>query len=454
MRVQRTRVVKSLKSMTNRSERAVKDALAPLGAFGALVNTIAATARLRPDLGGIAARLGSAATASATAASAVSSALGGAAVGFGLMYYLDPLQGRRRRALAHDKLVRARHLTEQSATATRSDFVHRARGFLIEMKNSFSLSPESPSDEVIEARVRSKLGYACSHPHAVSVKSENGTVWLSGRILENELGRVMRAIGRVRGVSSVKSDLEVYERSGSVSDLQGGSFRRGQRFELLQDNWSPSARFVVGCTGLALASYGLYARPTRRPLSVLGGVALVARSITNLPLRSLVGLSEARGIEVVKTVHIKAPLDEVFRFWQEPENLPKFMEHVKSVRRLDSGNFAWEFKGPLDISVGAETTLVSSPSEHVVMWQSTENSAIGINGIIRFQDEDGGTRLHLRMTYSPVGGIVGHAFVRALRADPKHDLDEDMIRFKSLIEHGKATVHGHTVKRDEFGVSV
>jgi uncharacterized membrane protein len=55
------------------------------------------------------------------------------------------------------------------------------------------------------------------------------------------------------------------------------------------------------------------------------------------------------------------------------------------------------------------------------------------------------------MTYTPPAGALGHVFARLLGADPKKQMDDDLLRFKSLLETGKATGR-ETVSREELPV--
>jgi uncharacterized membrane protein len=57
--------------------------------------------------------------------------------------------------------------------------------------------------------------------------------------------------------------------------------------------------------------------------------------------------------------------------------------------------------------------------------------------------------IHLR--YEPPLGDLGHAMAKLFGADPKHDLDDDLNRLKSLLERGKATGRGGAVTREELG---
>ena len=37
-----------------------------------------------------------------------------------------------------------------------------------------------------------------------------------------------------------------------------------------------------------------------------------------------------RAVDIVKTLHMQAPLEEVFHFWANVENFPRFMTHIKT----------------------------------------------------------------------------------------------------------------------------
>jgi hypothetical protein len=52
----------------------------------------------------------------------------GAGLGAGLMYLSDPVMGKRRRAVARDKLVRARHEIDDALDVTTRDITNRTRG--------------------------------------------------------------------------------------------------------------------------------------------------------------------------------------------------------------------------------------------------------------------------------------------------------------------------------------
>lgn len=130
-------------------------------------------------------------------------------------------------------------------------------------------------------RVRSKIGRIVSHPSAIEVTAENGNTTLSGPVLASEVPHLLSCVKWIGGVKDVNNNLEVHETAGNHPALQGGSARHGGRFELFQENWSPTARLLAGAAGASLAVYG----GTRRNALGAGlgaaGLLLTTRAITN-----------------------------------------------------------------------------------------------------------------------------------------------------------------------------
>jgi CBS domain-containing protein len=145
--------------------------------------------------------------------------LGGIGLGSALFYFLDPSQGRRRRVQARDKAVRTARLGRRDVMHIEHDLSNRALGLLARLRGR--LRQEAPDDDILTERVRAAVGHVCSHPRAVEVAVSDGTVLLSGPILEKEHNRVIRAIGRIPGVRAVENGLEPHRRANGVPSLQG-----------------------------------------------------------------------------------------------------------------------------------------------------------------------------------------------------------------------------------------
>jgi|SRR5882724_3853185 len=349
------------------------------------------------------------------------------------MYFLDPQAGRRRRARTRDKAERAARRLQGAYDVTLRDARHRAMGMRAEVGAvGRRLRGEPVDNATLVGRVRAALGRYVSHPHAIDVTANAGEVSLAGPILAHEVPSLMRAVKRVAGVRRASNQLAVHRAAGNVSSLQGGVPRRGERFELFQDNWSPAARLAVGAIGLCLLMRGSM-------LGRLGGAALLARAATNLDFATLAGMGPPEnGIEVQKTICVNAPVEQVYGFWSDYQNFPRFMSRVREVR-VDGDRSHWVVEGPAGVAVEWDAEVVASEPNSCIEWRSTPDSAVQQEGDVRFEPmEDGGTRVRVRLCYQPPAGAFGHAVATLFGADPKSDMDADLMRMKSMIETGRA----------------
>jgi uncharacterized membrane protein len=354
-----------------------------------------------------------------------------------LMYLLDPQQGRRRTALARDKLVHLARMGSDVAEAGGRDLANRATGVLAELRHV--VRSGSASDEVLVGRVRARLGRCVSHPHAVQVSAAAGCVTLSGPVLRSEEAGLLRSLRTVRGVRAVENRLEVHERAGNLPALQGGNGRAGPRAEFMQAHWAPGPRLLTVAAGTALAGYGFGRHDPGGTLLGIAGVALALRAAANQTLDRALGLSQdRRAVEIQKTVTIAAPREIVFEHWSNFDNFPRFMSHVEEVRRLDDTRSHWVVKGPAGTRVEWDAVITEHVRPQRLAWSSEPGAPVQHAGSVQFDEQEGGTRVTVRMRYNPPGGAAGHAVARLLGRDPKQEMDADLMRMKAFIETGIA----------------
>ena len=181
-------------------------------------------------------------------------------VGAVAMYIYDPVLGRRRRALARDKVVRLRKAIREAARTTIRDLKNRIWGTLAEGRAAFL--GQTVDDAVLKERVRSKLGFLVRHPSSVEVQANEGKVTLTGPVLSDEVQQLIDGVRSVRGVRDVENLLEVHSTDDGIPGLQGDVPKpQGQVLDLFQHRWSPSTRFLL--TTLAVLFF-LRLNPFRR----------------------------------------------------------------------------------------------------------------------------------------------------------------------------------------------
>lgn len=346
-------------------------------------------------------------------------------------YYLDPELGRRRRARARDRLAARLHHATSAVEAAVADLRNRAGGLLATLRRR--LAQRAVADDILAERVRARLGRYISHPGAVTVSARAGTVTLSGIVFEHESRRLLRAVRAVPGVRRIASALEIHHEPGRAAALDPRA--RADQPGLMRERWSPATRLLVALAGGTLVGGALLRRTASSvPMAIAGG-ALLLRAGSNLALARLLG---RRGpyIGCTKTIRIAAPVTAVFAFWQEFENFPHLMRHVRAVRRLQEGHSLWEVAGPLGTRVRWRAQTTAVVPDALIAWTTVPGSQVEHAGRVQFEADGNGTRLQVDLQYIPPGAAFGHLVAAAFGVDPVRALDEDLMRFKRFLETG------------------
>jgi uncharacterized membrane protein len=254
-------------------------------------------------------------------------------------------------------------------------------------------------------------------------------------------------------VRAIENRLEIH-RSADVPSLQGNGRQPHPRSELMQENWTPSLRVLVGSLGLAFLADGRRRSGMTGGLESAFGGALAARAASNLPTRRLVGVNAGRrAVRLQKTIHIDAPVEDVWALWSHFENFPRFMAHLEDVRVTGDRRSHWVARGPAGTNVEWDAEITKWEPNEVIGWKSVEGSAVGNAGLVRFRPTaDNGTHIDVRLSYNPPGGALGHVVASIFGTDPKRALDDDLVRLKSLLELGKASASGESVTRDQLEI--
>jgi uncharacterized membrane protein len=138
---------------------------------------------------------------------------------------------------------------------------------------------------------------------------------------------------------------------------------------------------------------------------------------------------------VEKSIRVKAPAAQVYQFWRNFENFPRFMEHVEEVRCVqpDCRTSHWKLRGPMGIDVEYDAELTQDESNTAIGWNS-RGGEINTSGNVTFTEQQDNTLVHVLMQWSSTpGGPIGEAMSRILQ-NPEKMLEEDLQRFKDIAE--------------------
>lgn len=218
-------------------------------------------------------------------------------------------------------------------------------------------------------------------------------------------------------------------------------------------NISEAERWASMAAGVGLAAYGM--SKGRLPgWAVAGlGALLFRRGLSgHCETYQMLGLSTSgtgddtrqalggpAGVIIEESVTINRPISELYRFWRNLENLPRFMTHLESVERITDTLSRWQAKGPAGAIVEWNAEIINEVPDQVIGWRSIEGSDVVSAGSVNFDDAGAGrgTKVRVRLQYSPPLGKVGDAVARLLGSDAATQIREDLQRFKVLVETGQ-----------------
>jgi uncharacterized membrane protein len=370
------------------------------------------------------------------------------ALGAGLMYLYDPDKGNRRRAMMRDRFNRMKNDLDDAVDVGARDLRNQAQGIVAEASSMFS--KESSMDWVVEERVRSRLGYLVPNASAIEVKVMDGEAKLSGDILAQDVEPLMRGVAKIRDISTVENNLTVHEKPGNIPALQGLERARERQIRA-QQGWMPGPRLLAGAAATTMMLYGRFRGGLFGRLYNLGGWVLLFRTITNKPIRASLGLTDNRSmIEINRTTEIDVPVEQMYEFWNNFTNFPKFMANIQEVQDKGDGHYHWVAKGPAGIPVEWDAVITENETNKTIAWESVPTSEIKNRGRVNFEQAGKGkTQLSVHMSYNPPAGVLGHTVAQLFGQDPETAMIEDFNRLRSLLVEGKTTVDGKEVRLEE-----
>ena len=194
-----------------------------------------------------------------------------------------------------------------------------------------------------------------------------------------------------------------------------------------------TARWGAWLPMMAVAAVAAYAFTRRAPHANGHGTGAIA----DLDSDTRQKLGGPRGIHVEESVVVNRAVGQVYRFWRDFENLPQFMKHLESVAVREAGVSHWVAKGPAGVPVEWDARIINEVDNKVIGWQSLQGSMISSAGSVNFDEMLGGTKVTVKLQYSPPAGKLGAVVARMLGDDPGQQIREDLHRFKELLETGR-----------------
>jgi uncharacterized membrane protein len=218
-------------------------------------------------------------------------------------------------------------------------------------------------------------------------------------------------------------------------------------------NVNETERMASAITGGALAVIGIAKGGWAGWTLALAGGGLILRGATghcgvyrafgvdtaHQDKQGHASVRQGHGIRIEKSVTINKSPEEIYSFWRNFSNLPKFMKHLESVQEKGDKYSHWVAKAPVGMTVEWDAEIINEEENAVIAWRSLEGATVPNAGSVRFEEAPGnrGCIVRVSLSYEPLGGVLGSKIAKLFGEEPGQQVEEDLRRFKQLMEAGE-----------------
>ena len=184
-------------------------------------------------------------------------------------------------------------------------------------------------------------------------------------------------------------------------------------------------------------------------LAVTALDVMAARTLSAQPSTKVTKRAEKGIIVTRRSVTVGRPIEEVYSFWRNFENVPQFMRHLETVTDLGEGRSHWVAKAPAGQEVQWEARITEERENELIAWKSEEGSQVKNAGRVSFLPAPGkrGTEVRVELEYDPPFGKLGSKVAMLFREEPGQQVQDDLRHFKQVMEIGEIVLSDATKQR-------
>ncbi len=190
--------------------------------------------------------------------------------------------------------------------------------------------------------------------------------------------------------------------------------------------------------GAALRARGNVPARVAAAMAAVAGVTVLDVIASAKTSRSADPTTDGGAVRAQSAITVNRPPDEVYRFWRDVENLPRFMAHLESVHGQGDVRSHWVARAPAGATVEWDAEVVEDVPGSLVAWRSLDGAEVPNSGTVRLAPAPGGgaTEVRVDLEYQPPLGAIGATAARLFGEDPLQQIKDDLRRFKQVVETG------------------
>lgn len=296
---------------------------------------------------------------------------------------------------------------------------------------------------------------------------KNGDI-MSGEQLARGLGWFSLGLGAIevvaprwlaRQIGVRDSHTRLLQLLGIREIVSGVGILTGRRtFEFVESRVAGDV-LDMAMLGAAFQSQSANTKRLLAATAMVAGVTALGICSSQQLRRSSGPRTRGRTVQITQAIIIDRTPEELYTFWRDFENLPRFMKHVESIQTArDQGMTTtagtarshWVVKAPGG-TVEWDAAITEDRPNELIAWRSVDGADVANSGVVRFKPTAGarGTIVEVEITYDPPGGRIGIGVAKLFGEDPQWQVKDDLRRFKQVMEAGEViTTEGQPAGRE------
>jgi uncharacterized membrane protein len=149
--------------------------------------------------------------------------------------------------------------------------------------------------------------------------------------------------------------------------------------------------------------------------------------------------------KIEASVVIRRPREEVFGFYRDFRNLPRFLGDVMAVEQADSTESRWTIQGPLGVRLAWRVRVAEERTNEFIRYETVGLPLLTTYWEIHFAPGSQAGETEVReVMKAPLGGL-GRAMLAVIRKFPDKEVAANLNRLKQLMETGRVTDTSYAV---------
>ena len=138
-------------------------------------------------------------------------------------------------------------------------------------------------------------------------------------------------------------------------------------------------------------------------------------------------------IHATESIIINRKVSDVYQFWRNLSNLPRFIDHLDTVEDLGNGHNRWSIKSPVG-EVRWESEIVEDKENEVIRWRSVPDERVINSGFLKLKPEGDAAEATVEIHYIPPKGHDSFLEDKVLEAIADVQLKDDLRNLKRIME--------------------